>query len=289
MSAGLFHYHAVKPFACLGLTGPFWTLHSDIIIGTWVAMGILFALTALGQYFLGRKNNPITFLYEKAVDCFISLSIDNIGSFQQKYFLFISSLFLFTAFCCLVSLIPFVEESTRDLNTALAIALSSFLYVQYQKIRLHGVKGFLKEFIDPFVIMAPLHVVGELSKIASMSFRLFGNIVGGGVILGMVIDLCGRYRLFVTPIIFSCLALHIMFSFIDYEKKFWLRIAQKIVHVTLNILFAITWLQIVLGIGEAMMQSFVLTMLTATYLGMAMQHGADERQHTPKHLPKEHV
>lgn len=289
MSAGLFHYHSVQPFAGLGLTAPFWTLHSDIIIGTWVAMGILFSLTAIGQYFLSKKNSTVTFLYEKAVDCFINLSIDNIGSFQQKYFLFISSLFLFTAFCCLVSLIPFVEEATRDLNTALAIALSSFLYVQYQKIQLHGFKGFLQEFIDPFIIMAPLHVVGELSKIASMSFRLFGNIVGGGVILGMVIDLCGRYRLFVTPTIFCCIMLHILFSYIDYQNNFWLRATQKIVNLTLNILFAVTWLQIILGIGEAMMQSFVLTMLTATYLGMAMQHGADQHPHTPKHLPKEHL
>ena len=289
MSAGLFHYESITPFACIGLNGPFWTLHSDIIIGTWVAMGILFALTALGQYFLRKRNNKITFLYEKIVDCFINLSIDNIGSFQQKYFLFISSLFLFTAFCCLVGLIPFVEEATRDLNTALAIALSSFLYVQYQKIQLHGFKGFLKEFIDPFVIMAPLHVVGELSKIASMSFRLFGNIVGGGVILGMVLDLCGRYRLFITPIIFTCLILHIIFSMIDYKKNAFLGACQRIIHVLLNVLFAITWLQIILGIGEAMMQSFVLTMLTATYLGMAMQHGSDEHEQTTKQLPKEHV
>ena len=56
MSAGLFHYHSVQPFASLGLTGPFWTIHSDIVIGTWVAMAILFSLTALGQYFLGKKN-----------------------------------------------------------------------------------------------------------------------------------------------------------------------------------------------------------------------------------------
>ncbi len=289
MSAGLFHYHSVQPFASLGLTGPFWTIHSDIVIGTWVAMAILFSLTALGQYFLGKKNNTVTFLYEKAIDFFINLSIDNIGLFQQKYFLFISSIFLFTAFSCLVGLIPFVEEATRDLNTALAIALSSFLYVQYQKIQLHGFRGFLQEFIDPFIIMAPLHVVGELSKIASMSFRLFGNIVGGGVILGMVIDLFGHYRMFVTPVIFCSIVIHLLFSYIDYQHNFWLRTIQKIVQVTLNILFAVTWLQIILGIGEAMMQSFVLTMLTATYLGMAIQHGADQHPHTLKHEPKEHL
>ena len=74
-----------------------------------------------------------------------------------------------------------------------------------------------------------------------------------------------------------------------YQHNFWLRTIQKIVQVTLNILFAVTWLQIILGIGEAMMQSFVLTMLTATYLGMAIQHGADQHPHTLKHEPKEHL
>ncbi len=278
MSVGLFHYHIVKPFACLGLTGPFWSVHSEIIIGTWVAMTILFALTAIGQYFLGKKKSAITFLYEAVIDWFINLSVDNIGSFQKKYFFFLTNLFLFTAFCCLVSLIPFVEEATRDLNTALAIALCSFVYVQYQKIQLHGIKGYIKEFIDPFVIMAPLHIVGELSKIASMSFRLFGNIVGGSIILSMVIDLFGSYRTCVTPAIFICIGLHIFFSCIDCQKNFLLRMIQKITQVSLNILFAVTWLQIVLGIGEAMMQSFVLTMLTATYLSMAMQHNNDEHK-----------
>ncbi len=287
MSAGLFDHHIIRPFARLGLTSNFWSIHSHIVLGTWIAMAILLIITLVGRFFLSRKKSPITLVYEKAIGIFIRVSVDNIGSFHKNYFCFVSSLFLFTLFCCIVGLIPFVEESTRDLNTALAIALSSFLYVQYQKITLHGITGYLKEFIDPFPVMAPLHIVGEVSKIASMAFRLFGNIVGGGVILGMIIDLCGRYRIFVTPAIFSCISLHFIFSFLPYEKHPALRITQKIINGCLNTLFVITWIQIILGIGEAMMQSFVLTMLTATYLGMALQHGAHEhkeKEHKPLEL-----
>jgi F-type H+-transporting ATPase subunit a len=282
MSTGLFDYHIVQPLARFGLTGPFWSIHSEIVIGTWVAMSILLVITVVGRFFMTRKKSPGCFVYERAIELFIKVSVDNIGTFNKHYFCFVTSLFLFTLFSCVVGLIPFIEESTRDLNTTLAIALCSFSYVQYQKIALHGLKGYLREFIEPFVVMAPLHVVGEISKIASMSFRLFGNIVGGGVILGMVITLCSDYRLYLTPIIFGTIALHFVFECIPYKKNILLLIAQKIISTLLNVLFCITWIQIILGIGEAMIQSFVLTMLTATYLGMALQHGTDEQHEHDK-------
>ena len=74
-----------------------------------------------------------------------------------------------------------MEEPTQNLNTTLALAMTSFFYVQYNGIRAHGIKGYLKEYTEPFIIMAPLHIISKLASIVSMSFRLFGNIYGGAI------------------------------------------------------------------------------------------------------------
>ena len=54
--------------------------------------------------------------------------------------------------------------------------------------------GYLKEFVEPIFVLFPIHVVGELAKIASMSFRLFGNILGGGIIYMMIFELLRGYK-----------------------------------------------------------------------------------------------
>jgi len=276
MSAGMFAPRIIEPFAFLGLTGPFWHVYIDFVVGTWVAMGILLIITCFGQYFLSKEQSTFAMLYEKIIEMFMNLCSESVGTFNQAYFCFATSLFLFTFFCCFVGVIPFVEEATVNLNTTLAIALVSFCYVQYQKIRMHGIGGFLHEFIDPIFFMAPIHLVGELSKIASMAFRLFGNILGGSVIVGMVLEALSLQKEYLTPCIFGCIGLHLVLTYALQKKVPWVAGPHRFVSAFLNVFFIVAWVQIVLGVLDGLMQSFVLTMLTLTYLAMAMQHGEDK-------------
>src|SRR6185436_19701385 len=84
--------------------------------------------------------------------------------------------------CNTAPLIPWLEEPTRDLNTALALGIISFLYVQLVAVQTRGIFFYIKDFFQPFFIMLPLNVIGKLSSIVSISFRLFGNIFGGAII-----------------------------------------------------------------------------------------------------------
>lgn len=276
MSAGIFSYHTAQPFKVFGLEGDFWLVHIDILIATWIAMGCILLLILLGRYCLHSKRTLIALGYEKTILIFMDLCKESFGSFNYYYFAFIATIFFFTFFCCLVGVIPFVEEATRDINTTLALALTSFFYVQYQKIKVHGIKGFLREFIEPFAIMLPLHIVGELSKIASMSFRLFGNILGGGFILVMIIGLLNQYKGAFMIAMAAIILLHIGVRTIP-------RLSESVVLKTVstilsNALFIIAWVQLALGIFEGMIQSFVLTMLTITYLAIGTQHESPHEQ-----------
>lgn len=281
MSAGMMDNRAIYPFKVFGLEGPFWAVHIDILMASWIAMAILFGLVILARIYMKKEHHPITAAFENIVTIFMGLCKDSFSYFNYSYFAFVTTLFFFTLFSCLVGIIPYVEEATRDLNTTLALGLTSFLYIQYQKIRVHGIGGYLKEFIEPFFLLAPIHVVGELSKIASMSFRLFGNILGGGIILSMVIDLVGTFKVFYLGALILTLLFLALAHIFSFSKK--MQIFASIGHFVLNLLFILSWMQVFLGIFEGMIQSFVITMLTVTYLAIGTQHDESTGTHNKNH------
>lgn len=84
-------------------------------------------------------------------------------------------------------LFPFFRAPNADLNMTIAMALIAIVTVQVLAIRSHGVGHYLKEFIAPPIPF--LHVIGEISRIISLSARLFGNIFGGEVLLAVIIAL----------------------------------------------------------------------------------------------------
>ena len=275
MSTDIFSYKAIKPFQSLGLTGNFWTLHIDTLIATWTAMICLGLIIIFARYYFKQKPSTVSLGIEQIVGFFITLCKDSFTYFNYNYFAFITSIFFFTFFCCLVGVLPYVEEATRDLNTTLALGLASFLYIQYQKIKVHGIWGYFKEFAEPVFLLAPIHVVGELSKIASMSFRLFGNILGGGVILIMIIDLLHQYQIFFLGLI----AIIILMSLASHIRPLRIKIPalKPAAHMLLNVVLLISWMRIFLGIFEGLIQSFVITTLTATYLAIGTQPAPDHQ------------
>jgi F-type H+-transporting ATPase subunit a len=276
MKAGIFNYHEIKPLAQFGFTHNFWTLHIDTLIYTWSAMLILFVLAIVGNKLLRVKPNKISFAFEKSVSFFIDLCKESFGVFNYNYFAFIATVFFFTLFCCLIGLIPFLDESTKDLNTTFAIGLTSFIYVQYQKIKVHGVLGYLKEFIQPFFLLAPINIVGELAKIASMSFRLFGNILGGGIIFTMMVALLEKYSHYFLAFVFCTFFVSFFINQIPMLKnKKW---PSTIIEGCFFIVYFIVWAQMFFGIFEGLIQAFVLTMLTTTYLAMGVASENNEEK-----------
>lgn len=87
------------------------------------------------------------------------------------------------------TIIPFLRPATSDLNTTLGLALISLTATHIMSIRVTGIKDYLSRFIslNPLnLYVGILELVGEVTKIISLSFRLFGNIFAGEVVLGTV-------------------------------------------------------------------------------------------------------
>lgn len=104
--------------------------------------------------------------------------------------------------------VPFFRSPNADLNMTIAMALLAVGTVQYAGIAAHGLVGYLKGLATP-VFLAPLHIIGEFSRIISLSARLFGNIFGGEVLVTVIYSLTK----FVIPVAF--LGIELLFGFIQ--------------------------------------------------------------------------
>jgi len=107
---------------------------------------------------------------------------------------------------------PFLRAANADLNMTLAMALLSVFVVQTAGIMAHGVGGRLKEIASP-IFLAPIHLIGEITPIISLSFRLFGNTFGGEVLVTAMFVLLGSLFLGFGTFIF--LGLELLFGFIQ--------------------------------------------------------------------------
>lgn len=162
-----------------------WTLMAGMTLAAWVACR---KLTTVG---------PIS-RWQSAVEIMVTLleeQIRAVGLTQAaKYLPFLGTLFLFIAFSCLCTLVPGVAPPTGSLSTTTALALCVFFAVPYFGIRAQGVRGYLATYTEPTPLMLPFNIVSELSRTLALAVRLFGNMMSGVMIIGILLS--------ITPLLF---------------------------------------------------------------------------------------
>jgi F-type H+-transporting ATPase subunit a len=121
----------------------------------------------------------------------------------RKYMGFLGTLFLFVALASLCTVIPGYEPPTGSLSTTAALALCVFIAVPLFGIEEQGLRGYLKSYIEPTVIMLPFNVISEFSRTLALAVRLFGNMMSGTMIIAILLTITP----FVFPIFMSALGL----------------------------------------------------------------------------------
>ena len=112
-------------------------------------------------------------------------------SIPRPYVPLIGTLFLFIFTANWSSLVPGVEPPTAHLETDAALALIVFIAVVYFGIRSRGFRGYLATFAEPSVLMIPLNLVETITRTFSLVVRLFGNVMSGVFVVGIVLSLVG--------------------------------------------------------------------------------------------------
>ncbi|MBU2552610.1 MAG: F0F1 ATP synthase subunit A [Proteobacteria bacterium] len=150
-------------------------------------MGVLILFGFLATRQTRLIPNPLQTVAELIIKTFDGLVADALEmENHRRYFPLICGLFMFLLFCNIWGIIPYFSEPTKDLNTPLGLALMGFAISHYSGIKIKGFKGWIGQYFEPIVFFAPLNIIGELAKVVSISFRLFGNIMGGAIIIAVV-------------------------------------------------------------------------------------------------------
>lgn len=105
---------------------------------------------------------------------------------RRKLFSFISTLFLFLLVSNWVSVVPGLSSPTEDLNVPFGLAFLVFILSHYYGMKINGSKRYLKSFFEPYAFMLPLNLISEVAKPLSHSFRLFGNVFGGAILITVI-------------------------------------------------------------------------------------------------------
>lgn len=131
---------------------------------------------------LKKRPDGLQVMVEKGVMMLQSMVIESMGAHNVHWTPFIGTIFLSSLCGSYIGLTGFLRSSTADLSVPLVWAIMVSVIIWYNNIKNNGLLGWLKGFTEPIVVMTPMNIVGEIAQPASMAFRHFGNIAGGGVI-----------------------------------------------------------------------------------------------------------
>ncbi|MBM3300624.1 MAG: F0F1 ATP synthase subunit A [Deltaproteobacteria bacterium] len=157
--------------------------HADLnnVLNTWLVIAIFLVLALLVRSRLEMIPRGLQNFWEIVVTILQDLVVETMGEKGRPYFPLIASLALFILSCNLIGIIPWFQSATNNLNTTLALALCAFTVTHYVGISKHGTH-YIKHFLGPvpwlIPLMLPIELIGHLSRVLSLSFRLFGNIMG---------------------------------------------------------------------------------------------------------------
>ncbi len=166
---------------------------TEPVVVTW---GLMAALTLSGLL-LTRSLALAPTRCQTVLEVIVGAIADQIqGTIRvspQPYVSTIGTLFLFILAANWSSLIPGVEPPTAHIETDAALGLIVFCSIIYFGIRARGVGGYLKTFAEPSIVMMPLNLVETFTRTFSLIVRLFGNVISGVFIIGVVLSLAGLF------------------------------------------------------------------------------------------------
>lgn len=187
--------------------------------------------------------------FEMYVEAIMGMMTGLLGKDARKYFWLIGTIFIYIFFSNLLGVLPGFLPPTENINTNAAVALVVFLVYNVQGIRAQGIVNYVKHLMGPVLLLAPLmfliETVGHLVRPVTLSIRLFGNINGDHIVLGifsqLIPNLAGWPLALGIPIIF-----------------------------------------LVLGLLVALIQAFVFSLLSTIYIATAVA-GHDDHGHDHGH------
>ena len=149
---------------------------SGTVLMTWVIMAVLFLASWLTTRRLKLDPGPWQTAVEGVVATIEGAIETVLPDHAQQVLPVVATFWIFIVVANLAGLVPGVHGPTGDLSLTAALAVVVFLAVHYFGIRIHGLRGYLRHYIQPNPLLLPFHVISEISRTVALAVRLFGNI-----------------------------------------------------------------------------------------------------------------
>ena len=188
----------------------FWQRGIITINATLVFTWLIMILLVLGSWLITRKLSASTNISkgQNLLEVLVLAIANQIKEVSQQepepYIPFIGTLFIFIAVSNLLSIIPGYHPPTGSLSTTAALAICVFFAVPLYGIRKQGFLGYFKKYyLQPTPFMLPFNIIGRFSNTISLAVRLFGNVMSGTMIVGILLSIAPLF----LPIIMQAMGL----------------------------------------------------------------------------------
>jgi F-type H+-transporting ATPase subunit a len=166
------------------------------VIYTWVVMILLISLGFLAAKGMELIPTKMQNLFEIMVAGIEDFMVEITGEEGRWLFPIVATIFIYIFVCNLVGLVPGFFPPTASLNTTLSCALVVVVFTHVIGVKYHGA-GYIKHFLGPVwwmvPIIFPIELIGHVARILSLSFRLFGNMMGHELVLAILFGLAGAF------------------------------------------------------------------------------------------------
>jgi len=214
-------YHAVVRLGSINI------LITDTIISMWIIMAALILLAIVVRIKL-RKFKDVPSGFQNVIEAIVELFDNYVRTTAGERLMFLGNwfftVFLFILVSNLSGILPVMRPPTADWSITVGLALVTFGLIQAMGVKYRG-REYIKSLFEPMFLFLPINIIGEIARPISLSFRLFGNMLAGLIMMSLI------YTLFPIPLRFVIpAALHVYFDI-------FAGVLQAYIFVTLSLSF----------------------------------------------------
>ena len=221
---------------------------TDTVVWGWIVAAVMIILALWLAKNLQRLPSKRQVVGEIIVEFVYNMTRRTMGAHNINFAPYIGTLFLFLLLANGLGLFGF-HPITADVNLTFALSTITFFLIQYNSIKSMGFKGKLHHMCDPFPFLFPLKIIEAISQPISLGFRLFGNILAGTLVMGLLLAALGGLS--------AALSLKIP-------------IFQAVIPLPAALFF---------DVFHPLIQAYIFTMLTMVFISMEIVKHGDEEHH----------
>lgn len=150
-----------------------------------------------------------------------------VGKTRERIKPYIVALAMFLACANLFGLLG-LSSPTSDYNVTLGLTLITVAITHFQGLKTNKLGGYVKSYFEPIAVMLPLNIIGAFADPVSLSFRLFGNVLAGGIIMSLIYQGLSLISPFIVP--FVSPVFHVYFDV-------WSGLLQTFIFVMISMVF----------------------------------------------------